>query len=411
MDNKEFKDYRDASWEHVSKDGHMYEGCGIQFRNKRRSRIKGFFKGVAFVLVAAISGGATAAYIIDTRYKPEPTSYIPNNPSLMEQKSTGTPTAELPKNAITKVAETVGPTVVGISNTAEGFFGPRKQGSGSGIIFDSKGYIVTNYHVIQGAQKVTVKLVNTGKVFNAQFVGADPSRDIAVIKIDAENLPVARFGDSSKVKVGDLAVAIGNPLGDEFAGTVTSGIISATNREIEMQDDQTGRVTTYKVLQTDAAINPGNSGGALVNEAGEIIGINSLKISAEGAEGIGFAIAINEANDVIRRLMGEKPVDIKEGTIDNPRVMLGVSGGTAIPEENLGIKGFYVQEVTPGYGAESAGIKPSDIIVEIEKTKVESFENLQDVLRKYKVGDTVEVKVWRNGKYISTKVTLSERTE
>lgn len=232
---------------------------------------------------------------------------------------------QLPKNSITKVAESVGPAVVGISNKTEGYFGQEDQGSGSGIIFDPNGYIVTNNHVIDGAQKITIKL-STGKVLNASLVGTDRRSDLAVIKVDAKNLPVAKFGDSSKVKVGDVAIAIGNPLGEEFAGTVTAGIVSATNRKIQYAG------AVYKLIQTDAAINPGNSGGALCNDAGEIIGINSLK---EKAEGIGFAISINEAKDIIKSLMDY-------GKVSRP--YLGVAGKT-ISSEQTGVSGAYVAEV------------------------------------------------------------------
>lgn len=408
----EFRGYRDASWEQVSKDGHTYDGSNIKFRNNRKNtRIKGALKGFAFILIAAVSGGVTAGYIANEKYSNQPYSYVPNNPSWLEQSKTST-TTELPANAITKVAETVGPTVVGISNRKESFFGKVSGGSGSGIIFDSKGYIVTNYHVIQGAEEVTVKLANSDKVFKAKYVGGDPNRDIAVIKIDAENLPVAKFGDSSKVRVGDTAVAIGNPLGEEFAGSVTAGIISAVNRNIEMQDSRTGRVTKYKVLQTDAAINPGNSGGALCNEAGEIIGINSLKIGSESnAEGMGFAITINEASDIVKSVMEGKAPDGGKDTSQTqqtPSVMLGISGSDAVPEENNGVKGVYVEQVDPDLGAAKAGIKPSDIIMQVDKTKVETLAELRDLIQTYKPGDVVTVILWRNGKQLQAKVTLSQ---
>lgn len=407
-----FDGYRDASWEHVSKDGHTYDGCNIKFRNNRKNtRVKGALKGLAFILIAAVSGGVTAGYIVNEKYSNQPYSYVPNNPSWLEQSKAST-TADLPANAITKVAETVGPTVVGISNRKESFFGKVSGGSGSGIIFDSKGYIVTNYHVIQGAEEVTVKLANSDKVFKAKYVGGDPNRDIAVIKIDAENLPVAKFGDSSKVRVGDTAVAIGNPLGEEFAGSVTAGIISAVNRNIEMQDSRTGRVTKYKVLQTDAAINPGNSGGALCNEAGEIIGINSLKIGSESnAEGMGFAITINEASEIVKSVMeGKAPEDGKE-TAQTPGVVLGISGSDAVPEENNGVKGVYVEQVDPDLGAAKAGIRPSDIIMQVDKTKVETIEQLRNLLQNYKPGDVVTVSLWRNGKQLQVKVTLSQNNQ
>jgi serine protease Do len=338
-----------------------------------------------------------------------PLTYGPNNPSLLEQKENNT-AAVLPKNSINLVSETVGPTVVGISNKQETFFGERSNGSGSGIIFDEKGYIVTNYHVIEGAEKVTIKLANSEKVFTAKFVGADPSRDIAVIKIEAEKLPVAKFGDSSKVKVGDLAIAIGNPLGDEFAGSVTSGIISAVNRKITMQD-RSGKVTTYKVFQTDAAINPGNSGGALVNEAGEIIGINSLKIgNGYNAEGMGFAITINEASEIIKQIMGSNSNSTEQETTNQneSKIVMGIIGRDAIPEADNGVKGVYVEDISANLGAAEAGIKPSDIIIEVDKVKIETMLQLKELLAKYKAGDTVTCKVWRNGKVLQVKVVLSE---
>lgn len=414
MGDSDFKEYKDASWDQISRDGHIIENHGINFRNKRKlGRIKILLKGMAFILIAAVSGGAAAAYIVETKYSSLAMPYVPNNPSLMDQKNSSISTADLPKSSVTMVSETVGPTVVGISNKIEDFFGERSNGSGSGIIFDENGYIVTNYHVIQGAEKLTVKLPNSDKIFTAKFVGADTNRDIAVIKIDAANLPVARFGDSSKVKVGDVAIAIGNPLGQEFAGSVTAGIISAVNREVQMQDTSTGRVTSYKLFQTDAAINNGNSGGALCNEAGEIIGINSLKIDSRyNAEGMGFAITINEASEIIQKLMANnKAVSISKGTVDNPAVMLGITGESAVSEEKNGISGVYVVDVYEGSGAETAGMRPSDIILEVGKTKIKNVKQIQDILRNYKIGDTVVCKIWRNGKEMSVKVKLIQRKE
>ncbi|MBL4936907.1 trypsin-like peptidase domain-containing protein [Clostridium sp. YIM B02515] len=419
MDSNQYNEYNDASWRHVSRDGHLDDCSTIKFRNnKRNARFKGFLKGVAFILVAAVSGGTVAYYVVDTKYSKLSLVYGQNNPSMLEQAKTNTPTTDIPKNSITMVAETVGPTVVGISNKLETFFGEKTNGSGSGIIFDKKGYIVTNYHVIQGAEKVTVKLPNTSKIFEAKFIGAEASRDIAVIKIDADSLPVAKFGDSSKVKTGDLSIAIGNPLGDEFAGSVTAGIISAVNRNISIQD-RTGKVTTrYKVLQTDAAINPGNSGGALCNEAGEIIGINSLKLgSDDNVEGMGFAITINDVKDIVSKIMSGVNATAQSSTPDKqptskeqPNVLIGIQGRSAVPEADSGVKGVYVEEVTPNSGASAAGIKPSDIIVEIDKVKIDSMQQLQELLKKYKAGDSVSCKIWRNGKAYQAKITLSEKS-
>lgn len=371
----------------------LNNNCGeINFKRSRKRRI--ITNIVVLLIVAcisALSGGIAASYIIKSKLSRS--FYGPTNQSLFEQSENNEKNKkeELPKNSITKVAESVGPAVVGISNKAEGYFGVADQGSGSGIIFDPDGYIVTNNHVIDGAQKITIKL-STGKVLDASVVGKDPRSDLAVIKVNAKNLPVAKFGDSSKVKVGDMAIAIGNPLGEEFAGTVTAGIVSGVNRKIQYGG------AIYKLIQTDAAINPGNSGGALCNEAGEIIGINSLK---EKAEGIGFAISINEAKDIIKSLMNY-------GKVSRP--YLGIAGKTISSEES-GVSGVYVAEVVPGSGAAAAGLKPTDVIVELDKKKVEKFEDLAEILDKHKVGDAVETKILRNGKYTKLNIILSEMKE
>jgi serine protease Do len=391
MDDNKLDEVKDVKWENASRE----EGK-ISFTNRRtRAKLRCFIKGITFVLIAAVSGGISGAYVIDKKYGK---TYTPSKQqSLIEPKEDGTQNkvTDVSKNAITKVAETVGPTVVGISNKSEGFFGLQDVGSGSGIIFDQNGYIVTNNHVIEGATKVTVKLSN-GKILNASVVGSDPRSDLAVVKVDVQNLPIAKFGDSAKVKVGDTAIAIGNPLGEEFAGSVTSGIVSALNRRIQYGG------TIYKVLQTDAAINPGNSGGPLCNEAGEVIGINSLKIGTEqNAEGMGFAISINEAKSIIKSLMDY-------GKVSRP--FLGIYGQDVVSEKN-NVQGVYVREVVSGSGAAAAGVKPTDIILELDKKKITRFEDLADILDKHKIGDTVACKIWRSGKTIDVNITLSDVKE
>ena len=217
---------------------------------------------------------------------------------------------------VPEIANKVGPSCVGVINKAkvqpQKYYDPFsgryyytsdpnsneliEQGSGSGIIISEDGYIVTNQHVIDGATEISVVL-NTGDEYTATLVGADERSDLAVLKISAPNLVAAEIGDSETLQAGELAVAIGNPLGQEFAGTVTVGVISAVNRTMTVENKK------YNLIQPDAAINPGNSGGALVNQFGEVIGINSVKISTTGVEGIGFAIASNEAKPIIDDLM------------------------------------------------------------------------------------------------------------
>lgn len=386
MSDNDINKIQDVRWESIDEDAGK-----IKFRNKKRGKSKALFGVIAVIVVSTFAGGMAGAYVVERKYA---SANLPQtNAPIISQKNFDSSNTQLPKNSITKVAETVGPAVVGISNRVDGFFGMQEAGSGSGIIFKPEGYIVTNYHVISNADRIFVKLAS-GKTLEAKLVGDDPRTDLAVIKISAENLPYAKFGDSSKVKVGDVAIAIGNPLGDEFAGSVTAGIISALNRKIKYEG------AIYKVLQTDAAINPGNSGGALCNEAGEVIGINSLKLGAEtGAEGMGFAISINEAKNVIDSLITHGKV------VSRPYV--GIYGETISSEKNK-IKGVYVKEVVKGSGAAAAGIKPTDIIIELDGKKITRFEDIGDVTDGHKIGDTIGCKLWRNGDTTEVKITLLE---
>jgi len=379
--------YKDVDWE----DAECEEIGSINFRNcNKKKKLCAAARLLAFVLIAVLSGGISGAYIAN-RIAAKTYNY---NGTALNSGSTGSAdTYSTSKNAINKVSETVGPAVVGI--VVNGNSGSQLSGdsySGSGIIINASGYIVTNNHVIEGAKNITVKL-SSGKSLQAKVIGTDARSDLAVIKVDAVNLPVATLGDSSKVKVGDLAIAIGNPLGEEFAGTVTAGIISATNRTIQYEG------SIYKVIQTDAAINPGNSGGALCNESGQVIGINSLKIGAsENAEGMGFAISINEAKTIIDSLMST-------GTVSRP--YLGIYGATAVAGTNS-VQGVYVKEVVKGSGADTAGVRPTDIITDLDGNKVTKFEDLADVLDRHKVGDVVSCNIQRDKKTITLNITLTE---
>ncbi|OFI06578.1 serine protease Do-like HtrB [Clostridium acetireducens DSM 10703] len=382
MDDKDKNNIKDVKWQDVS------DGKGeIIFKSSRRKRIRSSFKILVIIIISAVIGGISGAYIVNNKYQS-----MDYNQWNQFDNSSEKNVSNAPKSSITKVAETVGPAVVGISKKAQGFFGVEDVESGSGIIFDVNGYIVTNNHVIKGADKVTVKLSN-GKILEAKVIGTDPRSDLAVIKVEAKNLPVAKFGDSSKVRVGDKAVAIGNPLGEEFAGSVTSGIISALNRKIQYGG------AIYKVLQTDAAINPGNSGGALCNEYGEVIGINSLKIGSEkNVEGMGFAIAINEAKSIIKSLM-------EKGKVSRP--YLGIYGQSVISEKN-NVQGVYVNEVIDGSGAKAAGIQVGDVVIELDNKKINRFEDLAEILDNHKIGDAISCKIWRNGKTLNKNIILSE---
>lgn len=399
---------KDVDWREVNIEDNNSNLGQIKFKKSRnRPRLKSVLRFIAMMAVASVSGAVTAAYMVNVKYSD---SLAKNNTPIFQKKkalssNNNSETSSVTENSINKVAQEVGPSVVGVTSSANGFKGKDEDNAGSGVIFKSDGYIVTNYHVIQSATTITVKLPNgkNGNVFKAKLVGHDDLSDLAIIKIEAHNLPTAVFGDSSKIKIGDNAIAIGNPFGEEFQGSVTLGIISTVNKEIDLSDDTTGEVSKYKIIETDAAINQGNSGGALCNANGEVIGINSLKLGSKyGDDGMGIAVSINEAKKVIDQIM-------KNGKVTRP--FLGVIGGTALADKNNGIQGAYVKTVVSGSGLEKAGIKSNDIIVELDGVKVTSIDDIQSIIQNKKIGDKIPCKVYRKGKYIKCEVVLSENKE
>lgn len=313
-------------------------------------------------------------------------------------------------STITKIAKEVGPSIVGIRVTVGNsrrsiYSGGAAQSEGSGVIISKDGYIMTNYHVVQYADpRVSTSSKTTLEVFlsdktqaKAKFIGGDSQTDLAVIKVELDNLPAAELGDSSTLQVGELAVAIGNPLGMEFAGSVTAGVVSAVNRLVETDS------ISQNLIQTDAAINPGNSGGALLNSKGQVIGINSAKISETGVEGIGFAIPINDAKPIINQL-------VMFGYVKG-RPFIGISGqdiSETISEVYNMPVGVYIKSVSKGSGAESAGIKPGDVITNIAGKSITSMQDISALKKQYKAGDTVSVTIVRNGNKQNLKLTFTE---
>lgn len=299
-----------------------------------------------------------------------------------------------------EIAVKAGPAVVGVLSKVQtyNFWGQTATGqsSGSGVVVSADGYIVTNFHVIEGAMSVQVVL-NSGVEYEAKVVGYDEKSDIAVLKIEEKGLTYVTFGDSSAVMVGDRAVAIGNPLGTELMGTVTQGIISAVNRTVTVEDK------TMTLIQTDAAINSGNSGGALLNAYGELIGINTVKMAATGVEGLGFAIPSNHVKEIVD--------DVMQYGYVRGRLVIGVSG-TNITERlaqyyELPV-GFYVNEVVEGYGAYLAGIQPGDVIIKCDGVVTETIDDINSQRDKHKVGDVMKITVVRNGETKTLNVKLME---
>jgi serine protease Do len=292
------------------------------------------------------------------------------------------------QNPVVVIAQTVTPAVVGVTNTKKDRLLSRtgEEMTGSGVIFDSSnGFIVTNNHVVQGASRIIVTLAD-GRELPAELVGRDPQTDLAVLRIQAPNLVAANFGDSEQVNVGETAVAIGNPLGMKFARSVTAGVISGLNRQLTTEE---GNI--YQLIQTDAAINPGNSGGALVNDRGEIIGINSVKISIPGFEGMGFAIPINQVKTVINSLVQDKQV---------VRPALGVQLRGEVTADSaayyqLPVDYGVVIEVRRSGPADKAGLLDMDIIIAVNEQAITTAAELQAIIFQHQVGDTVQIKVIR----------------
>ena len=322
-------------------------------------------------------------------------------PSSVEQKG-NVKISEARNTPAVRAAKQVGPAVVGITNkaVARDWFNNQiqiEQGVGSGVIFRSDGYIVTNYHVVAGAKEILVSL-SDGRSLKGKLIGADELTDIAVVKVDAGSLSAAPFGNSDDIVVGEPAIAIGNPMGLEFQGSVTVGVISALNRTLDISERR------LKLIQTDAAISPGNSGGALVNADGYVIGINSAKIAAGGVEGMGFAIPVNTVRDVVEQLMNN-------GYVARPYLGVGVFDKESAARQGYQLNadaGVYVQNVTLNGPADRAGIKRGDMILEIDGKAVNTIAELRAAIVDHKVGDTLKIKYERDGKKDTVEAVLQE---
>lgn len=367
----------------------------------------GVFTGVSYVGTRAISDSSTASAKLSTT-----TSGGTKQTSSGDAKDL---------TDVSSVVDEVMPSIVAITNTGtvtyNSFFGKQSQQSqscGSGIIVsedDDYLYIATNNHVVADSDELTVQF-DDDSVVKAEIRGTDPDDDLAVVRVKKSdlgkdtysNIKIASIGDSDGVAVGSPAIAIGNALG--YGQSVTTGIVSALNRTVTTQDSQTGEtVTNNKLIQTDAAINPGNSGGALLNENGEVIGINSVKYSSTEVEGIGYAIPMSVAKPIIESL-------IQDGKYTNEnQAYLGIKGGDVSSDMvAYGFpQGVYVSSVSTGSGAANAGLQEGDIITAIDSTKISSMTELQSALKSYKAGDKVTLTVARQSgrQYEESKVEVT----
>jgi len=340
-----------------------------------------------------------------------------SSPAVLSQAPASAPLPQLGSDfstAVRRVAEAVKPAVVQITTSQQSigsFNQPVPQtGVGSGVIFDQAGYILTNNHVVADSQSLTVALPD-GRTFDGKLIGADPATDLAVVQIPSGNLPVAQLGDSSQMAVGDWVVAIGNAIALPGGPTVTAGVAGALGRTIQEPADQSGAPGPflYDLIQTDAAINPGNSGGALVNLAGQVVGINTLVagMAEPGvqAQGIGFAIAINSAKPIAQQL-------VASGKAVHPFLGIQYSALTPSIARQLGIQdgqGIVVLQVVAGSPSDKAGLKRQDVLTQVDDQKIADESTLGRVLSTHKPGDVLTLQVRRGSQTMPVTVTLGER--
>jgi len=371
--------------------------------NKKNGRKRILSYVIVGLICSVVGGAASTAASLYLLPNSDLFKSTPLYKSIAESKSESTYFKASPMStvsgalSVSEIAKKVGPAVVGVSVTSKSsanYFGTsqNQEGMGSGIIISDEGYILTNYHVIEGANKISI-ILNNKKEIQAKVINYDADLDLAVIKV-TENVKmpaVAELGNSKDMQVGDSVVAIGNPLGKELLGSVTTGVISATNREIKV-----GNVT-QSLLQTDAAINPGNSGGALVNSTGQVIGINSAKMGGDGVEGLGFAI----------------PMDVVKPKIDSllkPILKIGIAGReiTSDMSKRYNIPvGVYIAQVEEFSVAEKCGLETGDIIQKFDGKSVESVNDINKIKANHNSGDEVKVEIFRDGKTKTLSLKLS----
>ena len=381
----------------VYKEENLNENIENNSERNRKPRKKGGGMGkiIALVVSCSLLGGIAGSGL---------TYIMMNNETGTTQQNTvsNVNTADVSfKNdstlSITEAFEKVAPAVVTVSTkgvTSNGFFQQQYEGVGSGFIINEDGYILTNYHVIEGASEISVTLSDNTNVA-AKVVNYDENQDVAMLKItdaDVKVPAVVELGNSDELKQGESVIAIGTPLSTNLSQTVTNGIVSALNRNVETESG-----VMQNLIQTDASINPGNSGGPLVNTRGQVVGINTMKATGTDTEGIGFAIPINDISDKIESL--SKPI-----------LNLGISIRTV--DETLANKlsmeqGLYVVEVNEFSPAEKAGVKPGDLIVKVDSQRVKTFDELKEIKNSKNDGDTITLEVIRDGKTKTLNVTLT----
>ena len=386
---------------------------------------KFYKKGVTFLIIILIGflSGALGSFVTLQLYQKQVSQATNNTTNTVTQTSYKNENATT--QAVNKVKDAVVSVITYSANRQNSVFGndetdtdtdsQQVASEGSGVIYKKNGkdaYLVTNTHVIKGASKVDIRLADGTKV-PGEIVGSDTFSDIAVVKISSEKVTtVAEFGDSSKLNVGETAIAIGSPLGSEYANTVTQGIISSLNRNVSLKS-QDGQAISTKAIQTDTAINPGNSGGPLVNIQGQVIGITSSKIASNGGtsvEGLGFAIPSNDAQNIIKQL--ESDGKVTRPALGIQMVNLANIGASDLRKINIPssvTSGVVVKSVQSNMPA-SGHLEKYDVITKVDDKEISSSTDLQSALYNHSIGDTIKITYYRNGKEETTTVKLDKST-
>lgn len=415
--NQEFKSVNPVKMDSTYKD--------FQMMNQKPKKGPGFGKTVVLPFLCGALG--TVAVLGTCIYVPNvksellkqlvTTNMVSSNQSAADHSANEINTSLISlqgySDTAVAVANKVRPSIVGITveysvNSIFYRSSSTITAQGSGIIISEDGYILTNNHVVNSgsssnsfyeigkANKVTVKFYNDEKEYEAEIIGTDSQTDLAVIKVNKTGLTAAELGDSTTVQVGEFAMAIGNPLGLE--SSVSAGIVSGVNREVTDEDGN-----KYKAIQTDAAINSGNSGGALVNSKGQVIGVNTLKRAGTGVEGVGFAIPISDTKSIYEQL-------IQYSKVKRPYIGIGgIDLDEKTAESNNLVVGIYIRTIADFSAAERAGLKIGDVIIEAEGQKITTMDELNTIKNKKAIGDTLKLKVYREGKEREITVTLQEQ--
>ncbi|WLR53321.1 S1C family serine protease [Bacillus tianshenii] len=392
-------------------------------RRQKGNRSEGFIAGIIGAVIGALIIVFSLPFLSQWDILPYDISGIGENQEEQDEAGVQQPGETKTINvdvetAVTQAVDKASDAVVGVVNIQETTFwqqqGATEAGTGSGVIYkktDGSAFVVTNHHVVEGASKLEVSLSDGSRV-PAELLGSDMFTDLAVLRIDAKHVKkVAEFGTSENLQAGERVLAIGNPLGLQFAGSVTSGIVSGTERSIDIDINKDGQIDWQaEVLQTDAAINPGNSGGALVNLDGQVVGINSMKIAQQSVEGIGFAIPMSTVQPIIEDLE-------KFGEVKRPFMGISMRSLSEIPsyhwQESLKLPkdvnhGVFVVGVVPGSPAGKAGLQELDVITQLDGQEVKNVIQLRKYLYNNKeIGDTMTITYYRNGQKNSAEIKLA----